>query len=123
MGRRLAQLSTPSSRMNDCFGSMRRVPGCFALALLLFFGEPGAAAEAVNQKAVTTASILAASNPGDWRPLDPENTLYVELPAGRVVIELAPDFAPRHVANVKALAREHYYDGLAIVRCQDNYVV
>jgi peptidylprolyl isomerase len=40
-----------------------------------------------------------------------------------VVIELAPSFAPQHVANVKALAREHYYDGLAIVRSHDNYVV
>ena len=102
---------------------MHLVPGCFALALLLLFAESGAAAEAVNQKAMTMASILAASKPGDWRPLDPENTLYVELAAGRVVIELAPEFAPRHVVNVKALAREHYYDGLAIVRCQDNYVV
>ncbi len=69
------------------------------------------------------ASVLAASKPGDWRPLDPENTLYVEFSTGRVVIELTPVFAPRHVANVKALAREHYYDGLAIVRAQDNYVV
>ena len=49
--------------------------------------------------------------------------MYLELAAGRLVIELAPAFAPRHVANVKALAREHYYDGLAIVRVQDNYVV
>jgi peptidylprolyl isomerase len=69
------------------------------------------------------AEVLAASQPGDWRPLDPENTLYLELAAGRVVIELAPEFAPRHVANVKALAREQYFDGLAVVRCQDNYVV
>jgi peptidylprolyl isomerase len=69
------------------------------------------------------AEVLAASTPGDWRQLDPQNTLYLELASGRVVIELAPAFAPRHVANVKALAREHYYDGLAIVRAQDNYVV
>ena len=69
------------------------------------------------------AGVLAASTPGDWRALDPENTLYVEFTSGRVVIELAPAFAPRHVANVKALARERYYDGLAIVRVQDNYVV
>jgi len=69
------------------------------------------------------AEILAASQPGDWRQLDPENTLYVEFAKGRVVIILAPAFAPRHVANIKALAREHYYDGLAIVRAQDNYVV
>jgi peptidylprolyl isomerase len=69
------------------------------------------------------ADVLAASKASDWRPLDPENTLYLELASGRVVIELAPAFAPRHVANVKALARERYYDGLAIVRAQDNYVV
>ena len=69
------------------------------------------------------SEILATSKPEDWRPLDPENTLYIDLPSGRVVIELAPAFAPKHVANVKALARERYYDGLAVVRVQDNYVV
>ena len=69
------------------------------------------------------ADLLAATKPTDWRPLDPENTLYVDLAAGRVVIELAPAFAPNHVANVKALAREGYFDGLAIIRSQDNYVV
>jgi peptidylprolyl isomerase len=69
------------------------------------------------------AEVLANSKPADWRPLDPENTLYIELRSGRVIIELAPTFAPRHVANVKALARENYFNGLAIVRAQDNYVV
>jgi peptidylprolyl isomerase len=72
---------------------------------------------------MTTADVLASSQPSDWRPLDPENTLYLELSSGRVVVELAPAFAPNHVANVKALAREGYFDGLAIVRSQDNYVV
>ena len=81
------------------------------------------AADVPKPKPRSMAEILAASKPADWRPLDPENTLYIELPSGRVVIELAPGFAPQHVANVKALAREHYYDGLAIVRSQDNYVV
>jgi peptidylprolyl isomerase len=69
------------------------------------------------------AAILASSKPDDWRPLNPENTLYLELAAGRVIIELAPDFAPNHVKNVKDLVREHYFDGLVILRCQDNYVV
>jgi cyclophilin family peptidyl-prolyl cis-trans isomerase len=76
-----------------------------------------------TNKPLTMAEVLAASKPGDWRPLDPENTLYIELRSGRVIIELAPTFAPRHVGNVKALARENYFDGLAIVRAQDNYVV
>jgi len=72
---------------------------------------------------MTSAEVLAASTPSDWRPLDLQNTLYLELASGRVIIELAPDFAPHHVANIEALAREQYYDGLAIIRSQDNYVV
>ena len=93
------------------------------LALLIFRVEVATAAESPRHKLLTMAEVLAASQPGDWRLLDAENTLYVEFTSGRVVIELAPEFAPRHVTNVKALAREHYYDGLAIVRSQDNYVV
>ena len=72
---------------------------------------------------VTVADLLAASSPQDWRMPDPENTLYLQLPGGRVVIELAPRVAPKHVLNIKALARAHYFDGSAIVRAQDNYVV
>lgn len=69
------------------------------------------------------ADIIKASSPSDWRELDPKNTLYLELPAGRVVIELAPQYAPNHVANIKALVREGYFDGLSVMRAQDNYVV
>jgi peptidylprolyl isomerase len=75
------------------------------------------------EAARTMGEVLAASKPADWRPLDPENTLYMELAAGRVIIELAPEFAPKHVANLRALAREQYFDGLAITRSQDNFVV
>ena len=74
-------------------------------------------------KALTSAEILAASTASDWRTLDPENTLYLELATGRVVLELAPAYAPQHAANIKALVREKYFDGLAIVRVQENYVV
>jgi len=81
------------------------------------------AGPAAAPKALTTAEVLAASSPSDWRPLDPQNTLYLELPAGRVIIELAAVFAPNHVANVIALAREGYFDGLAFMRSQDDYVV
>jgi peptidylprolyl isomerase len=74
-------------------------------------------------KPPTSAQVLEQSTPADWRPLDPENTLYLELATGRVVIELAPAFAPNHVANIKTLVRQRYFDGLAIIRSQDNYVV
>jgi peptidylprolyl isomerase len=71
----------------------------------------------------TMAEVLAAAGPADWRPLDAAHTLYVELDSGRIVIELAPSFAPEHAANILRLARQGYYDGLAIVRSQDNFVV
>lgn len=86
-------------------------------------GMPGTPAARPAGAPLTLDDILAATEPDEWEPLDPDNTLYLELPGGRVVIKLAPAFAPNHIANIKALIRERYYDGLAIVRAQDNYVV
>jgi peptidylprolyl isomerase len=82
-----------------------------------------AAAPANADKPKSMQDLLDASSPTDWRALDPANTLYLELAAGRVVIELAPDFAPAHAANIRTLAHEHYWDGLSINRSQDNFVV
>ncbi len=89
---------------------------------------PGALAQAARAEASagtpsSMAQILAASPASDWRTIDPANTLYLRLAKGAAVIELAPAFAPRHVANIKALVRQGYFDGLAIVRVQDSYVV
>lgn len=71
----------------------------------------------------TLAEVVKSSAPADWRPLDPENTLLMDLPSGRVVIELAPAFAPNTAANIRALVRERYFDGLSIIRSQDGFVV
>jgi peptidylprolyl isomerase len=73
--------------------------------------------------AISMDELLAKSPAKDWRAVDLENTLYMELPSGRVIIELAPAFAPNHVANIKALVRSGYFDNSAVVRSQDNYVV
>jgi peptidylprolyl isomerase len=78
--------------------------------------------EALGAGHPSMAEVLAASQPADWRKLDPDNTLYVELPGGRIVIELAPGFAPLHVGNIKKLARAKYFDGLPVLRVQENYV-
>lgn len=91
------------------------------IALTLALGDVALAA--TPARTPTLAEILAASQPAEWRRPDPAQTLYLELPAGRVVIELAPAFAPLHVENIRTLAREHYFDGLAILRAQDNFVV
>lgn len=89
----------------------------------LSFAFPALAKDTVLKSAKTMPELIKVSSPADWRPLNPDNTLYLELEKGRVVIELAPDFAPQHAANIKALIREGYFDGLAIVRSQENYVV
>ena len=74
-------------------------------------GKPGA------------SEILAASSAGDWAAPDPENTLYIDLErGGRVVVLLAPDLAKAHVAQVKALARLHFYDGLSFYRVIEGFV-
>ena len=82
-----------------------------------------AAAQPPKPAPISLADLLKASPASDWRSLDPENTLYMEIPAGRVVIELAPVYAPANVAAVRALVRERYFDGSFITRSQDNYVV
>ncbi len=74
-------------------------------------------------KRKSAKEIIDAAPPSAWRTLDPANTLYMDLPAGRVVIELAPGFAPEHVDNIKAMARGGFWDGLNIYRAQDNFVV
>jgi len=88
---------------------------------IAFAVEPATPATAAKPKSMQ--ELLDASAPGDWRTLDPANTLYLDLAAGRVVIELAPGFAPAHVGNIRTLAREGYWNGLSINRSQDNFVV
>ena len=100
-----------------------------ALALALLAGCAAGLRSADDRPAVhpptsrTMQAILDASQLADWRALDPEHTLYLELESGRVVIELAPVFAPAHVANIRTLARGRYWDGLSIYRSHDNFVV
>src|SRR5262249_43911027 len=53
---------------------------------------------------------------------DLENTLYLDLPKGRVTIELRPDLAPGHVARIKELAREGFYDGVPFHRIIQGFM-
>jgi len=53
---------------------------------------------------------------------DPENTLYLDLADGRVVIEMLPDIAPKHVARIKELTRQGFYDGLVFHRVIDGFM-
>ncbi|MCC3305023.1 peptidylprolyl isomerase [Sneathiella sp. HT1-7] len=53
---------------------------------------------------------------------DLENTLYLETKDGRVIIEMRPDLAPNHVARIKELAREGFYDGIVFHRVIDGFM-
>jgi len=102
------------------------MPTLRPLALIAVLAAAAAAAQTPPKKfaqPTTVRELIASSQPTDWRPMDPDHTLVLELTNGRVTIELAPQFAPRHVANIEKLARAHWYDGLAFVRVQDNFVV
>ena len=63
-----------------------------------------------------TASALGAA------AQDPENTLYMDLESGRVVIQMRPDLAPEHVARIKELAREGFYDGIVFHRVIEGFM-
>jgi peptidylprolyl isomerase len=93
-----------------------------ALLTLSVAGTAAAIGNSNRDKPPTTTQVLESAQDSDWRRPDPENTLYLDLPAGRVIIELAPRFAPAHVANIKALVREKFFDGLPVLRVQDNFV-
>ena len=54
---------------------------------------------------------------------DLSNTLYLELKDGRVIIEMRPDLAPKHVARIKELVSEKFYDGLKFHRVIDGFMV
>lgn len=98
---------------------IRTAPLLLALACTLTIP---AAFAAQDKPTPSAKEILAASKPSEWRTPNPDNLLYMQLPAGRVVIELAPQFTPLHAANIRTLVREHYFDALSINRVQDNFV-
>jgi peptidylprolyl isomerase len=96
----------------------RSIPATALLALSLSAAAPPPATP------LSPNAIVAQAPAAAWRPVDPADLLVMTLANGRVVaIELAPGFAPVHVANIRALARGGWFDGAAIERVQDDYVV
>jgi peptidylprolyl isomerase len=74
-------------------------------------------------KLLTPNDIVAQSPASAWKTIPADDLMVIDLAGGgRVVVQLAPAFAPVHVANIKALARGKYWDGATVYRVQDNYV-
>jgi peptidylprolyl isomerase len=75
------------------------------------------------KKLPTPTDIVDAAPASAWKTIPADDLLVMDLAnGGRIVIQLAPAFAPVHVANIKALARGHYWNGATVYRLQDNYV-
>jgi peptidylprolyl isomerase len=75
------------------------------------------------KKLPTPNDIVAAAPASAWEAIPADDILVMDLAGGgRIVIQLAPSFAPVHVANIRALARGNYWNGATVYRVQDNYV-
>jgi peptidylprolyl isomerase len=93
--------------------------GACALALALGLAAPALApALALAQAPPAPPPFTAA----DWKPVDPQNLLVIDTTKGRIVVELIPVLAPEHVARIKALARQGFYDGLKFFRVIDTFM-
>ena len=70
----------------------------------------------------TLMSDAVSSSADAQAALDPQNTVYMDVKYGRVVIRLRPDLAPKHVERVKLLCHEHFYDGTPFHRVIDGFM-
>src|SRR4051812_33668035 len=76
-----------------------------------------------SSKPMSPNEVVAAAPAGAWRTIAADELLIIDLDTGqRVTLALAPMFAPVHVANIRALAHQGWFDGTSINRVQDNYV-
>jgi len=102
----------------------------FALTLLATVALSTSACAAEEQtpadRLVTTAtvSIQTGFNAPEeaWRELDAENTLYIDLEYGRVILELYPEIAPIHVERIKTLTRQGFYDFITFHRVIEGFM-
>lgn len=103
------------------FASTWRQLSQLPMALAMAFFAPLVTAAAPPP--LTAAAIESSAPASAWRLVAPENLMLVDTAKGTLTIELAPGFAPAHVAAIRALVRAGAFTGGAVVRVQDNYVV
>ena len=78
--------------------------------------------EPVSVKTPTVAYNLPTTIDADWREPDLENTLYIKTIHGTFVVEMMPEFAPKHVEQIKTLTRRKYYDNITFHRVIRNFM-
>src|SRR5579885_3596835 len=96
--------------------TMRSLPFVAVAAVVLVGAGP-------SKKLLTPNDIVSSAPPSAWKVIPAEDLMVIDLANGhRVVVQLAPAFAPVHVENIRALARGGYWKGSSIYRVQDDYV-
>jgi len=101
---------------------MIRMRNKFVLAVALAFSPAMAQAQDEPADPLTPQQIIDGAPEDVWRSVDPENTIYMDLPAGVVIIEMRPDFAPKHVERIKTLVRGGFYNGLRFHRVIEGFM-
>ena len=74
------------------------------------------------RRMLAALAVMLALGTGAAKGADLENTLIMELTHGRVVIEMRPDLAPKHVARIKELVRQGFYDGTPFHRVIEGFM-
>ena len=108
---------------------MVRLTALAVLAIALVAHPAAAAPAAPTPVAPTPVEIVAAAPSGAWATIAADDLVLLDLPGGpagaprRVTIQLAPGFAPEHVANIRRLVAARSFERTSVVRVQDDYVV
>ncbi|QIK78873.1 peptidylprolyl isomerase [Sphingomonas piscis] len=92
------------------------------IAGVMLAAATGMSARAQPPKPLTPGDIVAAAPASAWKDISPDDLLVMQMGTRRIVIQLAPAFAPVHVANIRTLARGNWWEGASVYRVQDNYV-
>ena len=82
----------------------------------------GAAPKKPAAAPAPAAAKPSAPGEGDWRTPDPNNVLVIDTNQGRIVVEMLPEIAPKHVEQIRALAHENFYDGQRFFRVIDKFM-
>lgn len=114
--------SSPSRRSS--LGRAHMKPAALSAALIaaLALTAPAAAQKPAAPAKQPVPAPAGGPTNADWRTPDPNDVLVIDTNKGRIIVEMVPEIAPQHVAQVRALAHENFYDGLKFFRVIENFM-
>ena len=111
----------PDNTMNASTGTSSALS--MRIQVIIYVAAAFVSGFVASENTMTTSDVLAKSTADDWRPLNTNQLMLMQIPAGEILFELNSNFAPDHVTNIKKMVTEGYFDDLAIIRSHENYVV